>query len=54
MHQACRHLVSFSSLEAVMDTAATQTRRGADLPDGEASIMRHDDGPDPLVLYQSN
>jgi hypothetical protein len=33
-----------------LDTAAAQTSRGGDLSDGEASVTRSDDGPDPLVF----
>jgi hypothetical protein len=34
----------------LMDTAATQARRGGDLPDGEASVTRSNNGPDPLLF----
>jgi hypothetical protein len=48
--QPCGHLASFSSLEELMETAATQARRGGHLSDGETGVTCCDDGPDPLVF----
>jgi hypothetical protein len=50
VRQPCRNLAGFSLLEELMDTAAAQARRGGDLSDGEASVTRSDDGPDPLLF----
>jgi hypothetical protein len=50
VRQSCWNLAGFSVLEALMDTAAAQASRGGDLSDGEASVTRSDDSPDPLLF----
>ena len=50
VRQPGRNLAGFGILEQLMDTAAAQARRGGNLPNGETSVIRGDDGPDPFLF----